>query len=359
MDSRERIHRLLDLQEADRVGFVDFPWGTTIDRWEEQGLPRGVFIQEYFNMDIYGIGVDVSPKYDEITCSQSENWVIVRDRFGVKEKRWRGVDGVPLPMEPAFRNLEEFEERIEPLLDPESPIRISSSKYPFKGEIEDLITHFQEKFFVFASIFGPFEYCRHVCGGTRLLLRFMMTDKRLTRKMFKCLGRFLGAISSALADAGADCVWSWDDLGFRDGPFFSPSLYEKYLLPCHAQINRPFRKRGLPCVLHSDGNVNVLVPQLIRAGFTVLQPMEAKAGMDVVQLKERYGDRLAFIGNIDARTICTNNIELIRDEVLKKMGAAASGGGYVLCSDHSIPPDVTLDTFKAFSEMARKYGRYD
>jgi len=358
MKSRERIRRLLNFEEADRVGFVDFPWGTTIENWEEQGLPRGTFIQEHFEMDFYGLGVDVSPKFDEMKFDQGENWIISRDRYGVKQKRWLGVDGIPLHIDPPFRDLQGFKDRIEPLLDPESPIRISSSRYPFRNELEEMVRKFQENFFVFASFFGTFEYTRHICGGTKNALRYMMIDDKLTRAMYRCLAKFMGPLSSALCDAGCDCVWVFDDLGFADGPFFSPANYRKYIMPAHKAITRPFRKRDLPAILHSDGNVNLLIPDILDAGFTVLQPMEAKAGMDVIQLKEKYGDRMAFIGNMDARAIATNDLTQIKNEVIPKLEKAAQGGGYVLCSDHSIPPNVHLKTFEAYSKMAQKYGRY-
>jgi uroporphyrinogen decarboxylase len=358
LDSRERIGRLLNHEEADRVGFVDFPWGTTIEKWEDQGLPKGTFIQERFDMDFYGIGVDISPKYDEMTFEREENWVISRDRFGVKQKRWQGYDGIPLHIDPPFHNLEEFEERIEPLLDPDSPIRISSDRYPFRGELEDTFRKFQERFYVFASFFGTFEYTRHICGGTKMALRYMMIDDKLTKRMYKVFSRFFGGIASALCDAGADCAWVWDDLGFADGPFFSPANYRKYVMPSHKAITKPFRDKGLPCVLHSDGNVNLLIPDIMDAGFTVLQPLEVNAGMDVIELKEKYGDDLAFIGNIDKMVIETNDFEKIKKEVLPKMERASQAGGYVLCSDHSISTKVDLATFEKFSKLAKKYGTY-
>ncbi len=358
MDSRERIWNLFNFQEADRIGFVDFPWGTTIQDWEDQGLERGTFIQKRFGMDLYGLGVDVSPKFDEMTFDKGDNWVISRDRYGVKQKRWQGRDGVPLHIDPPFKDLQGFEERIAPLLDPDSPIRISSGSYPFRDELEMMVKKFQEDFFVFASFFGTFEYTRHICGGTKNALRYMMIDQRLTRKMYQCFADFMGPLSAAMCDAGCDCVWVWDDLGFADGPFFSPANYRKFVMPSHQAITGPFRKKGLPAVLHSDGNVTKLIPDLIKAGFTALQPLEVKAGMDVIELKEKYGDQLAFIGNIDARALATNDLDKIKKEVLPKIEKAAPGGGYVLCSDHSISPEVSLETFSAFSKMARKYGRY-
>jgi len=95
MDSRERITALLNLEEADRVGFVDGPWRETVDRWEKEGLPQGVFINECFGMDIYGIGVDTSAKYDSITYEEGETWRLVRDSSGVKQRVWRNRSGVP------------------------------------------------------------------------------------------------------------------------------------------------------------------------------------------------------------------------------------------------------------------------
>jgi uroporphyrinogen decarboxylase len=186
----------------------------------------------------------------------------------------------------------------------------------------------------------------------------MMIDPKLTKRMYKVLARFMGAISSAMCDAGADCCWVFDDLGFADGPFFSPENYRKYVMPSHEAITKPFRKKGLPALLHTDGNVNLLIPDFLDAGFTGLHPLEVNAGMDIIELKEKYGDKLAFFGNIDKRILHTNDLARIEKEVIPKVKVAMEGGGYVLASDHSISPQVDLDTFTAFSKMGIKYGSY-
>jgi len=358
MSSRERIASLLRIEEADRIGFADSPWRETIDRWETEGLPKGIFIHQHFGLDIYGIGVDPSPKYDSITYEEGENWRLVRDSYGVKQRTWRDRSGVPLPVEAAVKNLEEFRSRIEPMLDPDSPIRISSGDYPFKEDISKIVSNFQKRFFVPANVLGPYEYARHICGGHKGVLKAMITDKPFADRMFRVLGNFLSRLAQGLLEAGVDGLFLFDDMGFVDGPFFRPETYERYLLPAHRAICLPFKKKGLPRILHTDGNVEALIPGIMKAGFTVLQPLEAKAGMDVVKLKEQYGDRLAFMGNIDARILSTNDPEKILAEVRRKVEAAAPGGGYVLGSDHSVPPSVSLETFKFFSSLPSKIGRY-
>ncbi len=151
--------------------------------------------------------------------------------------------------------------------------------------------------------------------------------------------------------------WVWDDLAYKNGPFISPQHYRRFVMPQHERIVQPFRKRGKPAILHTDGNVKLLVPHFIEAGFTALQPLEAKADMDVRELKAQYGDKLAFIGNIDARALARGP-EAIRREVESKVPVAAEGGGYIAGSDHSVPPDVSLSNYLYFVELVKRVGTY-
>ncbi len=112
----------------------------------------------------------------------------------------------------------------------------------------------------------------------------------------------------------------------------------------------------MPVIIHTDGNVNLLIPKLIEAGFTAIQPLEVKAGMDVVELKEKYGKTLSFIGNLDARKIA--NTKEIEEEISRKIPVAKERGGYIACSDHSVPPNVSFNAFQEYGKLIRKYGEY-
>jgi len=79
--------------------------------------------------------------------------------------------------------------------------------------------------------------------------------------------------------------------------------------------------------------------------------------MDVRELKEKYGDKLAFIGNIDVRKL-SGTLRDVKKEFMSKVPVAAEGGGYILHSDHSIPPTVPLKNYKYLLKMNEKYGRY-
>ncbi|MEM1509505.1 MAG: uroporphyrinogen decarboxylase family protein [Thermofilaceae archaeon] len=358
MDSRERIYSLLRLEEADRVGLIDFPWPETIERWRQEGLPRTVSIHKYFGFDIYHFGVDVSPKFDSIVIEEGNEWLIYRDSYGVMVKSWREKSGTPQPVEPAIKTLDDFKEYIEPLLDPELPFRASSRNYPFRGDLEKAVEKLQHDFFVVASILGPFEYVRHIVGESiDRILKLLYRDQRMLIYMFERIGRFLSKVAETLEDIGLDSIWVWDDLAYKGGPFISPNHYKELVMPQHARVISTFRRAGKPAILHTDGNVKPLIPYFIEAGFTALQPLEVKANMDVRELKELYGDKLAFIGNIDARALAAGP-DKISEEVNRKVPIAARGGGYIAGSDHSVPPDVSLSSYRFFSDLVKKVGCY-
>lgn len=172
--------------------------------------------------------------------------------------------------------------------------------------------------------------------------------------IFRTLGRFLSSIAKALVDFGVDGIWVWDDIVYKNGPFFSPRIYEKFILDAHRRITEPARTKGLPTVLHTDGNVKLLIPKIIEAGFTGLQPLEVKAGMDAVKLSRMYGDRLTFIGNVDARELSKSKEE-IKNEFERKAGITREGGRYIAGSDHSIPPNVSLDNYKYFVKLIKEF----
>ena len=75
----------------------------------------------------------------------------------------------------------------------------------------------------------------------------------------------------------------------------------------------------------------------IEDGLTCLQPVEVKAGMDLIELKKNFGQRLAFMGGIDVRAMADKNHSVIEDETRRKISFAKKGGGYIYHSDHSIP----------------------
>jgi len=132
-------------------------------------------------------------------------------------------------------------------------------------------------------------------------------------------------------------------------------MYRELLQPGHARLFAFAHSLGCPVIVHSCGYVEPLVPGLIEAGMDCLQAMEVKAGMDLPTLYRRFGDRIAFFGGLDVRTLITNDRRTIDAEMDAKLLPVLRGGGsYIVHSDHSIPPDVEHDTLVYFLERGRR-----
>ena len=104
--------------------------------------------------------------------------------------------------------------------------------------------------------------------------------------------------------------------------------------------------------------MTALIPQFIEAGIDCLEPLEVKAGMDVVELKKRYGDSLCFMGGIDARAMANPDPSVIEREIASKVPVAKQGGGYIYHSDHSVPDDISFSQYCRVMALVRTYGTY-
>jgi len=96
------------------------------------------------------------------------------------------------------------------------------------------------------------------------------------------------------------------------------------------------------------------VPLFIEGGVNCLYPLEAQAGMDCLDLRERYGKRLLLIGNVDKRALVggRKTIERELERVLPRM---IEEGGYIPSIDHSVPPDVPLQHYRYYIDLLRRF----
>ena len=161
-----------------------------------------------------------------------------------------------------------------------------------------------------------------------------------------------------ILDAGYefDGIYWYDDMGYKNTPFFSPQMYREMLKPYHKKAVDWAHERGMVTELHSCGFIEPLLPDVIDVGVEMLERIEVKAGMDPQRLKTLYGDKLAFHGGINAQL--WDDFDKVKAEMERIIPIMKEGGGYVFASDHSIPNSVSFENMKLISELAHKLGKY-
>ena len=153
-------------------------------------------------------------------------------------------------------------------------------------------------------------------------------------------------------------LWYSDDIAIGSGPFVSPDVFQKYLFPWMKKIGDLAKANDLPYIYHSDGDLRMLLDDIVACGVDALQPIEPKA-MDIRELKKQYGDRLCLIGNLDLEyTLTRGRPEEVVNTTKGLIRDLAPSGGYCVGSGNSVPAYVPFENYLAMVETTLKYGKY-
>jgi uroporphyrinogen decarboxylase len=281
---------------------------------------------------------------------------LVRDGNGALLRWLKDGSGAPEHVDFAVRDRRSWQEHIRPyLLDERSYER----RLNFDSYRAVRAKCARDQRFMTCGVVGAFDRMSPVCGHEHLLAG-MALDPDWVTEMADLYATLTVHLLEILFEREGlpDGLWVWDDLGFKNRPFMSPAMYRKMLYPAHKKLFDFAHSRGLPVVLHCDGYVEALVPSLIEAGINCLQPIEIKAGMDLLKLKKRFGEQIALIGGMDERVLETNDRRAVEAQLLEKLPGAMADSGYVLQVDHSVSPLVNYETYRYFVERGLEIGTY-
>jgi uroporphyrinogen decarboxylase len=183
-------------------------------------------------------------------------------------------------------------------------------------------------------------------------------DPDLVIDLFKISNEFFKEAARLSIAAGCDAIWVSEDLGDSTRCFFRVSQFRKYVLPYIVELVEYVTSLGVPALLHSCGHISEYLDDLIQTSVSSVHPLQRTAGMDLREVKEKYGNRICIIGNIDSsRTLPYGTPEEVASEVREAIEIAAPGWGYILASDHSLHDGIPLDNILALFHTGAEYGR--
>ncbi|MGQ9554826.1 MAG: uroporphyrinogen decarboxylase family protein [Anaerolineae bacterium] len=376
MTSRERVLKALNFQEPDRVPITDSPWGATIERWWQEGLPRDVPPEEYFGFEITSFGADTTPMFPIRVLEETDEYIVETTSTGGVRRNHKDYSTTPEIIDYPCKSREDWE-RLKPRLQP-SKDRVDWTGQGLYGLYDEDVQARHDrgripwyrgldgcrkaradgKFVCYSGAIGYDKLQSYV--ATERLLMAIIDEPDWVRDMYETDADLNLAMYDVMVEGGYqfDGAYMFCDLGYRNGLLFSPKHYEQQLHPVFKRIFGFFNDRGLPVILHSCGRVKDLIPYFIDEGLRCLQPLEVKAGMDLIELKQKWGKDLAFMGGIDVRAMADANPHAIEEEIRRKIPVAMKGGGYIYHSDHSIPTNVSFQQFERTLALVRQYGVY-
>jgi uroporphyrinogen decarboxylase len=357
MTGVERLARILARKPVDRIGLYEHFWGDTLALWRQQGhIQPGQSMEDHFGFDLQGswpFTAVARLDFEPVVVEETDETVLRRDGNGALLRTHKTHDATPEHVDFLVQDRAGWEEHVKPFLTPDRA-RINFEEYRnARRQAAE-----QGRFFFWFGV-NVFELMHPVCGHQYMLMG-MAVDPDWVRDMVATYARLTVDLMEILfAEEGLpDGVWFYEDMGFKGRPFMSPEMYREIIQPGHRLTIDYAKGRGLPVVMHSCGYVEPLVPGMIEAGIDCLQVIEVKAGMDLLRLYRDFGDRLSFMGGIDVRVLYTNDRTAIDRELSAKVPVVGGNCGYVLHSDHSIPNQVSYDSYKYFVDRGLELGRY-
>lgn len=354
MTTKERVTRIHEKKEADRVPITDKPWQGTLSRWRREGMPADVDWREYFDVDkFYEFTVDVSPQYQRRTLEENDDFLVVETEYGVRMKYLKGEDTTPEFLDYKITNPDTWAAA-------KARINHDSSRINWDYLKENLPKWNHEGAWVDAIFWFGFDVTHSWMCGLETVLIGMLEEPEWIEDIFQTMVDANIALYDQIWDAGLrfDGIYIFDDMGFKMNQFFSVDTYKKLVKPAHKKAIDWANNHGIWATLHSCGMIEPFLPDLVEMGLKTLNPMEVKAGMDPIKLKDTYGDKLTFHGGINAILWEKPTLDEIRAEIEYLVPIMKKNGGYIFATDHSVPNSVSLESFKTVVELAKKIGAY-
>ena len=137
-----------------------------------------------------------------------------------------------------------------------------------------------------------------LCGLERLLMSYL-DDPGFVRRLGHMALEYNMELHRLAVREGADIIVLGDDYAHKSGPLMSPAHFREFILPGLKEAVRNIKSAGAYCIKHTDGNIWEIIEPIVATGIDAIGPLEPGAGMNLRQVKQRFGDRVCVVGNVD------------------------------------------------------------
>jgi hypothetical protein len=320
------------------------------EEWKTQGATEDEINLTAFDWDYVpattcgaGVGPD---RMETITLVDDEENLIQKDYLGRTVQLCKKTATIPLPLDFPVKTMDDWL-AIKPRFHFHDT-RIDS------GELNRARALQADGVLVRGGMLGCFHIIRELMGEElgciayveqpELIADIMQTIGEMTEKVYQRI----------VKEIRIDQLSVHEDFAGRNGPFVGPRMIETFFKPHYLRIWNLLRENGARIfALDTDGNINPVMDALIDTGLTVMQPMEPAAGMDIVELRKKYGKRVGIKGGID-KHVLRHGREAIRKELEYKLQKDFWTGGVCLGLDHRIPNGTPLEDYRYYVDLGRE-----
>lgn len=226
-------------------------------------------------------------------------------------------------------------------------------------QFEDEIAKVKEETgcYVLAMIYGSHFEKANAARGIQYFLADLGGNQDFARQMLgKIIDKNMVMLENIISYKDIDGILLGSDWGSQQALMMSPDCWHEFIAPGEQKEYDLIKGEGKDVWIHSCGNVEAIIGDLIEMGVDVLNPVQPEC-MDIKRLKETYGSKLTFWGGISTqRTLPYGTPDEVTEEVGEVVSLMSQGGGYITSPAQEIQNDVPLENMLALIEAAKKFG---
>ena len=335
MQPREIFLLAMDRQDLPRVPFVE----TSI----AFGLGEKILGRKLRPVEIPQLSIRIRNVEDEKELARKLGRDEISIRFTAPTfyEKIRGKDGIDYLGGGYIKDMDAFAKLFH-LPDP-----YDESLYePVKAYIEC-----KDEFPVICSMRLGFLSAYMSIGFTTMMEALYANHELIDAVMTAYVG-WSARVIRRVIDMGVDCIKTTDDFAFNTGPFISPEMFRTWVLAyhrkAHAEIN-------VPWILHTDGNIDLLLEDLFALHFNALHPIDPNC-YDIRAFSRRHGHRKVIIGNVNLNNLGMGTPDSVEEETKGLLRDLGPGGGWCISASNSVPDYVKPENLLRMAETIRRYG---
>ena len=273
-------------------------------------------------------------------------YIISVDSLGRKTKLPKGYATIALPLDFPVKDMDSWL-KMKPMLtyeegrvDPQQLLK--AKKAQENGAL------------VIAGIPGGFDVLRELMGDGNACLAYY-DDPELVWDILNTVRDTAVKVLERVTDVvGIDILSVHEDMAGKSSPLIGPNTVREFIKPYYRAAWDLVSARGTQVFSQdSDGHMVPVIDAFIECGVTNFYPCEPAAGMDIVQLRKKYGHKITFKGGIDKHVLRKSKRE-IREELEYKMQPLMLDGGVVFGIDHRIPNGTPIENYRYYVEVGRE-----
>ena len=269
------------------------------------------------------------------------------DRFGLKFK----VEETSWPLGMIAAHREADEEFLEILKNAE----VTDADVQ---QVKEAVEEAGDEIAVFGSVRGTFGFL-FIALGLENLTYAMYDEPELLTEIIEAADAFWAKLGLKLNEAGCTALNVANDMGMNGRTLIAPAQLREFFFPSLRKQIAAWKAAGGKVLFHSCGNVDAVLEELADMGIDAINNIQVYSGMNLASVKERIGEKVTIVGNVDATGIlCGTDKALIDDAIANVVATAGQDGGLIIATDHSFHEGMPQENVLYFLDKARELGRF-